>query len=362
MVKILHAADFHLDSAFGSLPEEKARQRRRESRETVERLVDFANEQGVELLLLAGDLFDSDRLYGETGEQLCRALKSFGGQTIIAPGNHDWYTARGAYARLPWPENVHLFTGSSLEKVTFPHLQCTVYGAAFTSPEEPDDTVLDGFAAADDGFAHLMVLHGDLGAVNSRYRPLSREKVAAVGIDYLALGHVHQYSGLQRCGNTVCAYPGCLEGRGFDECGDKGFLLGTVSPGRVELRFVPFARHRYQILEADVSETPALETLERILPPDTAEDIYRIVLTGETEEELSVPALSGALEGRFYALELRDHTRIKQDIWSGAGEDSLRGLFLKELRVQYESAPREEQPQIEKAVRFGLAAMDRRDM
>ena len=117
MVKILHAADFHLDSAFGSLPEEKARQRRRESRETVERLVDFANEQGVELLLLAGDLFDSDRLYGETGEQLCRALRRFGGQTVIAPGNHDWYTARGAYARLPWPENVHLFTGMNLNLV-----------------------------------------------------------------------------------------------------------------------------------------------------------------------------------------------------------------------------------------------------
>jgi len=237
-----------------------------------------------------------------------------------------------------------------------------VYGAAFTSPEEPDGGVLDGFAAEKDGFAQIMVLHGDLGAVNSRYRPLSREKVASAGIDYLALGHVHQYSGLQRCGNTVCAYPGCMEGRGFDECGDKGFLLGTVVPGRVELRFVPFAARRYQILRVDVSELPALTAVEHALPGDTNNDVYRIILTGETEEELSESELTAALADRFYALEVRDHTRIKQDIWSGAGEDSLRGLFLKKLRAQYEAASPEERPQVERAVRFGLAAMDHRDM
>ena len=63
MVKILHAADFHLDSPFSGLTEEKARQRRRECRELVSRLVDYANSQGVELMLLCGDLFDSRRVY-----------------------------------------------------------------------------------------------------------------------------------------------------------------------------------------------------------------------------------------------------------------------------------------------------------
>ena len=60
MAKILHTADFHLDSAFTALPEEKARLRRQESRQLTDRLVDYANDHGVELLLLAGDLFDSD--------------------------------------------------------------------------------------------------------------------------------------------------------------------------------------------------------------------------------------------------------------------------------------------------------------
>ena len=70
MVKILHAADFHLDSAFAALSEEHARQRRRESRQLVSRMVDYANDHGVELMLLAGDLFDGERVYTETLEAI----------------------------------------------------------------------------------------------------------------------------------------------------------------------------------------------------------------------------------------------------------------------------------------------------
>lgn len=70
MAKILHTADFHLDSAFTALPEEKARLRRQEARQLTDRLVDYANDHGVELLLLAGDLFDSDQLYGQTAQEL----------------------------------------------------------------------------------------------------------------------------------------------------------------------------------------------------------------------------------------------------------------------------------------------------
>ena len=73
-VKIVHAADFHLDSAFGALSGEQARQRRRESRELLTRLADYVNQNGVDVVLLAGDLFDSDTTYRETLEALSDAL------------------------------------------------------------------------------------------------------------------------------------------------------------------------------------------------------------------------------------------------------------------------------------------------
>jgi exonuclease SbcD len=361
MVKILHAADFHLDSAFSSLRPEQARQRRQESREEVRRLVDYANDHGVELLLLSGDLFDSDSAFCETGEMLREALGAFIGPVVIAPGNHDCYTDRSAYARLVWPDNVHCFTRDSVEQFDFPELSCTVYGAAFTAGESSAQ-VLSGFSVPEDGKTHLMVLHGDTDSPNGPYRPLTKEAIAATGLDYLALGHIHQYRGVQRAGHTAYAYPGCLMGRGFDELGEKGFLTGTVDTGSASLEFVPFAHRRYQICTVEVTDQTALAAAEQTLPPDTQDDSYRLIFTGETEEELSVPALLHALEDRFYSLEIRDETRMKQDIWQRAGEDSLRGLFLREMYEKFRQADESDRETIEKAVRFGLAAMDHRDL
>ena len=108
-VKIVHAADFHLDSAFGALSAEQARQRRRESRELLTRLSNYVNQNGVDLVLLAGDLFDSDTTYRETLEALSEALGAMRARVFIAPGNHDPYSAKSPYATLSWPENVHVF-------------------------------------------------------------------------------------------------------------------------------------------------------------------------------------------------------------------------------------------------------------
>lgn len=119
---------------------------------------------------------------------------------------------------------------------------------------------------------------------DSRYRAMTLKDVEQSGADYLALGHVHAFGGVQQAGRTFWAYPGCPEGRGFDELGDKGFLTGTVEPGQVKLTFVPFARRRYQWLTADVTGTDPLEALRRELPPHPETDIFRMVLTGETEE------------------------------------------------------------------------------
>ena len=141
MAKILHTADFHLDSAFTALPEEKARLRRQEARQLTDRLVDYANDHGVELLLLAGDLFDSDQLYGQTAQELARSLARFRGHAVIAPGNHDFYAASSPYARLLWPENVHIFREERLQRLPFPQYGCVVYGAAFT-PLPPGFPVL----------------------------------------------------------------------------------------------------------------------------------------------------------------------------------------------------------------------------
>ncbi|MBQ5739616.1 MAG: DNA repair exonuclease [Oscillospiraceae bacterium] len=361
-VKIVHAADFHLDSAFGALSSERARQRRRESRDLVERLSNYVNQQGADIVLLAGDLFDAETTYRETIEQLPRALAEMSAEVFIAPGNHDFFHARSPYATLAWSENVHIFTKSEMESVTLPRLGCAVYGAAFTSAAQ-EESLLKGFSAPDDGLIHIGVLHGDLAAAEARYCPLAADDIAASNLDYLALGHTHAFSGVKTAGKTAYAYSGCIEGRGFDETGDKGFLAGTVDRGSAQLHFVPFARRRYEILNVDVTEKEVETALREALPESTASDLYRIVFTGETGESgVDTERILERFGADFYHLEVRDKTRLREDIWARAGEDSLRGLFLRDLRAKYDAADAEERETIVRAVRFGLAALDGRDM
>ncbi len=145
-VKIVHAADFHLDSAFGALRADKARLRRQESRALLSRLSELVNARGADILLLSGDLFDGETVYRETLEALAASLGAMHARVFIAPGNHDPYSARSPYALPIWPSNVHIFTSGEIERVVLPELSCAVYGAAFTSAVQ-DEGLLEGLLA-----------------------------------------------------------------------------------------------------------------------------------------------------------------------------------------------------------------------
>lgn len=362
-MRILHAADLHLDSAFASLSADQARQRRRESRDIFNTLADLARQEKVDLVLLAGDLFDGERVYPETIEQLKTALEKMDCPVFISPGNHDPYTARSPYAKEDWPENVNIFRTEELTSVALPQLGCVVHGAAFTQ-QHRETEALNGFSVPEDDNLHLLCLHGAVNETGSEYGNISRAQIAQSGFTYLALGHIHQYSGAQKEGKSVWVYPGCPEGRGFDETGDKGAVLVDINGGSVEVRFVPLCRRRYRVITADVTDTTPVDALERVMPETAADDICRVIFTGELGGQgIDLRAMEEDLAHRFYALELRDETRIAQDIWDGAGEDSLRGMFLGELRARYDAAENEEEKNmIISAVRFGLAALDGRDI
>lgn len=363
MLKFIHAADFHLDSPFAGLAPYQAAERRRESRAMVDRMAEYADREGVGLVLLAGDLFDSDSVYRETYETLAQALGKMKCPVCIAPGNHDCCTPQSPYAAGSWPDNVHIFLSRQVEKMSFPEIGVSVYGAAFTAPEQTE-SLMEGFRAEADGLTPLMVLHGDLGVSGSPYNPIREEQVADSGLAYLALGHIHRRSAPARAGRTLWAYAGCPEGRGFDETGEKGFYLCTVDGETVSAEFVPFAHRRYERIEVDVTGQDAADAVKAAVPPDTQRDLYRILLTGETGEAgVDLTALQKMLQDRFYQIELRDGTRVQEDVWARAGEDSLRGLFLKELRQKWDSAEDEAAREIlTQAVRFGLAAIDNRDL
>ena len=324
MITILHAADLHLDSAFSGRSEGATGRLRAALRSIPEQICALCARESCDLLLLSGDVFDSAPTV-ESLRLLRQALTRISIPVFIAPGNHDFYTPNSPWALEKWPENVHIFTRPAVESVVLPELDCRIYGAAFTAMD--CDPLLENFRLEGDEKYHIAVLHGDPLLQKSPYNPITQAQVVASGLDYLALGHVHK-QGAFRAGKTLCAWPGCAMGRGYDELGEKGVLLVTVAD-TVSTRFVPLCGPRFYDVEAEVETVPDAAIASQ-LPAIGNDDFYRITLTGECE----TPDLSKltAQFAQFPNLELRDHTQPPVDLWACAGADSLEGVYFGMLK------------------------------
>lgn len=358
MIKFLHAADLHLDAPFSALTPEQASARREEQRALLRELAEQANAHTVDVVLLSGDLFDSCGASEATLLAMQRSLASIHAPVFISPGNHDCLLPGCAYLTGSWPENVHIFRSARIEAVELPDKLLRVYGAGFTARQCAP--LLSSFQAKQDTFCNVMVLHGDAAFSGSVYNAITPAQIELSGLRYLALGHIHQASGLLHAGKTAYAWPGCAMGRGFDELGQKGVYLGCITDADVTLEFLPLHARKYEILRVAVGDDPRA-AIEAQLPDNTQEDIYRLLLTGEAEP-IQLEALHAALAPRFYALTLRDETRPRRALWAEASEDTLRGLFLRTLREQYDAATDDETRRtIALAARLGTAAMDGRE-
>lgn len=349
-MKILHASDFHLDSPFRHLNAQQAMIRRRELRELPHALVQLAKEEQVDLILLPGDLFDGERVYPETIEAL---IGAFGGTEIpvvIAPGNHDCADGHSPYLTAKWPANVYIFTQPTVQAFEFPKVNCVVHGYGFTTPHRVDDPLL-GFSAPEDGRLHLLCGHGEVG-LGGNYGPIPPMTLGRANVAYAALGHIHADSGLQWEGNTPWAYCGCPEGRGFDECGEKGALIVTIDDGGVSAQFRPLCRRQYRVETVDVAR------FDEVLPAVPSGDLVRIILTGESDRAPDLAALTECAASRFFYVEMRDETTLPRDLWARAEEDNLTGLFLREMRRRLDAAEAAERANVLLAVRFGLAALE----
>ena len=328
-LKILHSADWHLDSPFAGFPNDQRTLLKNAQRELPGKIAELCRVENCDVMLLAGDLFDG-RPSRDTVERVKKALADSGVPVLIAPGNHDFCDRESPWLTESWPENVYIFKGG-LEAVTIRALDCRIYGAGFRSMDS--DSVLTGFQAEGDEKYCLAVLHGDPVQKNSPYNAVTAAQVKSSGLDYLALGHIHK-AGAFRSGDTLCAWPGCPMGRGWDETGEKGVCIVTLEE---EARIRPVSLETLRFFELDVHVgTDALAALEEILPAAGSDDFYRISLVGEG------PVDTAALRGEFADfpnLELRDRTDPPLDIWADTDADSLEGIYFGMLRKAMETDP-----------------------
>ncbi len=328
-LKLLHSADWHLDSPFAGFPETQRILLRNEQRKIPGKIADLCRREDCDLVLLAGDLFDGEATR-ETLRLLKKSLADCGVPVLIAPGNHDFCHPDSIWIQERWPENVFVFTGG-LESVTIQGLNCRIYGAGFRSMD--CGPLLENFQAEGSERYKLAVLHGDPVQANSPYCPITTAQVRSSGLHYLALGHIHK-AGAFQAGRTLCAWPGCPMGRGWDETEEKGVCIVTLGD-TVDIQAVSLDTLRFHEKSVDI-EGDALSALEMALPAAGNRDFYRIDLVGFGEADL--PALQKAFP-QFPNLELRDKTEPPLNIWADADEDSLEGIYFTMLRKAMEADP-----------------------
>lgn len=358
-IKLLHAADLHLDSAFESLSPEAAAERREGQRELLFQIEELAEKRGVSAVLLCGDIFEGSSIKSETQRDFNSALGALSCPVLVAPGNHDPYSAHSVWETMRLPENVYVFKNAEIELAEFSGVPARFYGAGFQNTFSKP--LLRGFTAPEksDDVPNIMVIHGDTGVGAADYNPISRDELIKCGMDYVALGHIHARSPLQRVGETAFAYPGCTEGRGFDELGEKGVLIITVSERGVSSEFVPLTGVRYEIITVNVGGKDACEAVMSAASELSENDCCRLILTGECEELPDVNALRKQLEGRFRELQLRDETTKKRDVWALKGQNTLSGVYLDKLYIMYNAAGSiEEREKIVLAAGYGLSAIE----
>ena len=328
-LKILHSADWHLDSPFVGFSEQQRQFLRENQLKIPGKIADLCRREDCDMVLLAGDIFDGPAR-PETVALLKRELENCGVPVLIAPGNHDYCGNTSPWKTETWPENVFVFT-DGLESVTIQGLNCRIYGAAFRSMD--CSPLLDGFEAQGDEQYCVAVLHGDPLQRNSPYNPVTNAQVRNSSLDYLALGHVHK-AGMFRSGETLCAWPGCPMGRGWDETGEKGVCVVTIDE-EAKLQTRSLYLPRFFDLEVEVNGDAAA-AVEAVLPAVPGDDFYRITLTGSGEVD---PEQLRAEFSEFPNLELRDRTEAPIEIWADADKDSLEGIYFGMLRKAMEESP-----------------------
>ena len=257
MIKILHCGDIHLDSPFQLQDAEKSDIRRNELRGTFSSLTLYAKSNNIDLMLIAGDLFDSEYVTKETVALVCREFASIPEcRIVISPGNHDPYTENSVYARTAFPDNVYLFDSSSLSYFSFDDIGVDVYGYAFTSPTMTENPFA-GHTPKKSDRINILCAHGDTRTPISNFCPITASDIKNSGFDYIALGHYHDSDGVEKAGDTYYAYSRCLEGRDFGETGHKGAISAEMSKDggvfSITSKGLRFSKRRYEAETLDVS-------------------------------------------------------------------------------------------------------------
>lgn len=337
-MRLIHCADLHLDSKLQTwLSEDKAKERRNELLLNFPRLVEFARNNGVFGIMIAGDLYDRNSVSKHAENTVLAAIAA--NKDIMfyyLPGNHDDKCFLSRFEEMP--RNLFVFDERMCTIPLNSAGTITLSGIALT--EDNYRTFCDEIDLNADNF-NIFMLHGEERAGGSAHfeERLDFRLLRNKYIDYLALGHVHKPSLTKLDNRGMMCYAGCLEGRGFDECGEKGFYLVDIEEKslRVAYTFVPFAKRRMLNPIVDCEGCRVTEDIEQRIEDAlteygfTTSDFVKITLKGKVDAlcEKDIDYLLKVFEKRAEVVRIEDLTEFKVDYSSYANDMSLKGEFVR---------------------------------
>lgn len=343
-MKLIHCADIHLGSRISSFPKEVSDGIKADLLNTFKRAVAYAKSNGIKVILLSGDVFDSDKPFKKDKDFFYSVVKNNPDTDFLyLRGNHDIQ----ASGEETFP-NLRLF---SEEWTTYTYGDITVSGVEMS---RGNATSLYSTLALEKDKFNIVMLHGQTASTVGQDL-INLGKLRGKNIDYLALGHVHEYSSGAVDERGTWTYSGCLSGRGFDEVGQKGFVV--VDTDARTHTFIPFAERCINQNSVDITDIRDAYSAYLKIKGEVKfakNGIYRIILTGEVdcETEAFAEDLEKYLERDCLFIDVKDKTRKKLDVAAFEGDLSLRGEFVRSVYA----ADLPEQDKLE-IISYGLKAL-----
>jgi len=346
-VKIIHTGDIHLGIPLHHLPREKEKLRKAEILDGFRRLCAYAKSNGVTAVLIAGDLFDDNEIESSLIKEVCTAIEQAKPTLFFyVTGNHDeGISLSGAPDNLFRFGKTHAWTSYALDEGV------TITGMDFSDYSAHNFSAL---SLSPDNY-NVVLLHGNMqggqGGKEDR-ETLPAGYLQNKYIDYLALGHIHIPDGTCKRLDTrgKFRYCGCLEGKGMDEIGKRGFFLLEIERGTlISEKFYTFARREVVEKRVDISACNSYADMEEAvfssLRGENTENVLRLVLCGNYKEGLrkELALLSSRLCERFFHAKVVDESRLYIDPNAYKTDCTERGEFIRELsRYQMDARLKEE--------------------
>lgn len=364
-IKILHTADIHFDTPFSGMAPSEALKSKEELKQVFEKIIQIVLEKNVDIFLIAGDVFDNLSVNKSTLYFIKRCLEKIKNvKVFISPGNHDPFNEKSFYNIVEWPDNVHVFKGE-MESVILEDLDTVVFGTAFNT-RHVNESLLKGMNRVN-GYNNIMVIHGEISSSKdgNEYNPITEEDISESQMDYIALGHRHKYSEVNKINNTYYSYCGCPQGRGFDELNDKGVIYIELMDGFLEEEFVRTSIRNYYETNIDITgcfgyQEVVNKILSEISEKNRINNFYKIILKGEISDEfaLNEEVLRDLLKDSFYYIKIIDKSEIKLNMDELIKGYSIKSIFAKKLYEKLKEAENEEDEEtIKLALKIGMQSL-----